>query len=201
MKRQEDDRNPSESALLERARAGDAAAFGALFAHSAPATLFFVRARLGKKLRTKVESIDVLQDAYLDAWRAFDGFDGRDAAAFAKWVARIVENRIRGLADHFGARKRAIPEGMAHVSTIVDLEAEKGKGPATEAAARDERDRVLLALADLDPLEREAILLRYYQNRSVEEIAGLLGQSETSTRRLIGKATARLGRILEEAKR
>ena len=48
--------------------------------------------------------MDVLQDAYLAAHQAFDGFDYKDEGAFARWLFRIIENRLRDLNDYLVRR-------------------------------------------------------------------------------------------------
>src|SRR5262249_1023968 len=60
--------------LWQKARGGDPAAYDRLFALHADRAMLFIRGRLGPKMRSKVESGDVLQDAYLAAHQAFAGF-------------------------------------------------------------------------------------------------------------------------------
>src|SRR5437868_7162353 len=92
--------------LWLKARNGDREAYDRLFGLHADRALLFIRARLGARLRQKVESRDVLQDAYLAAHQAFDRFDYADEGAFTRWLCRIIDNRIRDLGDHFDALKR-----------------------------------------------------------------------------------------------
>ncbi len=91
--------------LCVQARAGDQKAYEQLFALHADRALLFVRARLGPRLREKVESMDVLQEAYLAAHRDFAKFEYTDDGAFLRWICRIIENRICDLGDYFGAQK------------------------------------------------------------------------------------------------
>src|SRR5262245_4545361 len=98
--------DPTTQDLCERARAGDREAYDLLFRRHSDRALLFIGARLGPKLREKVESVDVLQDAYLAAHRDFDGFSYTDNGAFFRWLCRIIDHRIRDLGDHFAALKR-----------------------------------------------------------------------------------------------
>jgi DNA-directed RNA polymerase specialized sigma24 family protein len=78
--------------LWRQAKAGDLAAYEQLFAMHADRALLFIRARLGK-LRDKIEPEDVLQDAFLAAHRAWDGFDYTDDGAHLRWtLTRLAEN-------------------------------------------------------------------------------------------------------------
>lgn len=174
------------AALVARAKEGDREAYDRLFS----------RLRLGKRLRSNVESVDVLQEAYLDAYQAFDRFEYADDDAFAKWLCRIIENRIRGLADHFGAKKRQPPGHAVHVSQILE-KARSAPGPASLAAKVEHRQRLAAALESMEGEEQEVLLLRFFQDRTVDDIANRLGRSPTAARRLIGRATARLGELLQ----
>ena len=179
--------------LVEQARRGDREAYDRLFALSADRVLQFIRMRLGSGLRSKVESMDILQEAYLAAHRDFERFEYRGDDAFARWLCRIVENRIRGEADYFGAGKRRNPGAAPPVSAVLSRIRAQGSGVVTGAARLEERARLEAAMAGLAEREREALLLRYWQGRTIDEIAGLTGRSPTSVRRILGRAVLRLG--------
>ena len=186
--------------LVERARAGDREAYDQLFARAADRVLWFIRLRLGPRLRERLDSMDVLQESYVEAHRAFDRFEYRDDDSFFRWLCRLVENRIRGLADHFGAQRRS-PGEVVPVSRVLEKLRASGPGPATLTAQSEQRERLADALEHLETDEREALLLHHFQERSVQEIADLLGKSPSSVRRLLGRATVRLGARIKEASR
>ncbi len=189
--------------LVARARAGDRDAYDRLFELAADRALLFVRLRLGPALRDKVDALDVLQEAYLEAHQAFPRFEYRGRASFSRWLCRSIVNRIRGLADHFGAKKRqARPAGGAPpppISHVLERAAAPDTGPVTAVARQEERERLARAIEQLEPDEREVLLLRYFQDRTIEEVAASLGRSESAARRPLGRATARLGRIVGPA--
>lgn len=182
--------------LVQRARGGDREAYDALFALAADRARLFVRLRLGPALRAKVDVDDVLQEAYLEAHRSFERFRYHGDGAFSRWLCRIIENRIRGLADHHGAVKRKPPGALARVSRIEQRVAAARTGPQT-AALRGERSALLVQAMDaLADEEREVLLLRFFQDRSLDDIAHTTGRSPTAVRRLLGKATRRMGTLL-----
>ena len=184
--------------LVERARDGDREAYDQLFARAADRVLWFIRLRLGPRLRERLDSMDVLQESYVEAHRAFDRFEYRDDGSFFRWLCRLVENRIRGLADHFGAQRRS-PGKVVPVSRVLEKLRASGPGPATLTAQSERRERLADALEHLETEEREALLLHHFQERSVQEISDLLGKSPSSVRRLLGRATVRLGARIKEA--
>ena len=181
----------STARLLQRARDGDRAAYDRLFALAADRLLLYVRLRLGKGLRDRLESMDVVQEAYLEAWKDLATFEPRDDGAFARWLCRVAENRLRGLADHHGAQKRQARDVEDVRRTL--------PGPATSAARRETRVRVEAALDRLEPDEREVLLLRHFQGLTIDEAAVVLGRSATAVRRLLGRAARRLGEELAGA--
>ncbi len=179
--------------LIRRAHAGEREAYDQLFALAADRVLLFIRMRLGEGLRARVDSMDVLQEAYLEAHRALPEFEPRDDGAFARWLCKIAENRIRGLADHFGAKKR---QGKVEVTAVLERAKATGTGPMTAVARRENRELLAAAMERLEGKEREALMLRYFQDRTVEDVASLMGRSPTAVRRLLGRAAIRLGEEL-----
>jgi RNA polymerase sigma-70 factor (ECF subfamily) len=171
-------------AIWERVRSGDRAAYEELFARHADRALLYIRARLGPRLRSAVESRDVLQDAYLEAHRDFDSFQCTDEGAFARWFSRIIENRLRDLGDYLGAKKRQ-PVAPPPPAAIT--------GPAT-AADRAERHQALLeGLDSLSEDHRTVILLRYFEGLGAEEAGQRMGRSAGAIRKLTVRALAELG--------
>src|SRR5262245_43785498 len=82
-----------ETALLERARGGDRAAFAVLVRDAAP-----LLERLARRLvRHRQDAEDVLQDTILDAWRGLGRFRGD--ARFRTWTYKILVSRAFG-ANH-----------------------------------------------------------------------------------------------------
>lgn len=183
--------------LVERAQRGDQEAYDRLFALGADRALLFIRLRLGARLRSKLDPMDVLQEAYLEAHKAFPSFSYTGDDAFSRWLNRIIENCIRGLADHHGAKKRKPPGEVRQVSRVLDQIRASGTGPVTAADRLDSRDRLARAMEKLEEEDRQVLLMRHFEDLTVDEIAHRLGRSPSATRRLLGRATTRLGTLLE----
>lgn len=181
--------------LLARARAGDQRAFDALFERVAERALAYIRARLGPRLRGKVEAVDVLQEAYVTAFGKLDDFAYRGPGSFAAWVCRIAGHVVADAADHFGALKRRSPDGTRNVTALIDR-ARSRTGPATAAERAEQLERLEAALDELADDERQALLLRYFHERTLDEVAEELGLHVSAVRRLIGRAMSRVGRAL-----
>lgn len=182
--------------LAADARAGDPAAYEAIFARVAPRLLLYIRLRLGPALQARVEPMDVLQEAYLQAHKSFARFEPSGPSSLSRWLYGIVDNRLRDLAEHFGAEKRrALREARRGSAVLTQLQA-SAAGPGTECERREAQDRLLEAVGQLDPSEREAVLLRFFHQLTFAEIAARLETSEPTARRSVARASAQLGRHL-----
>ncbi len=169
--------------LWAKARSGDPHAYDRLFALHVDRALLFVRARLGPRLRQKVESMDVLQDAYLQAHKAFERFEYTDEGAFGRWLCRIIENRIRNLGDYHGAKKRQ----------PVELPRLDPTGPVTAMDRVEHREAIARALDALGDDHRQVLLLRFFEGLTAEETGRTMQRSAGAVRKLTARALAELG--------
>ncbi len=173
--------------LWRRAKAGDQAAFSELFSIHTERLLVFIAARLGGRLRTRIEPQDVLQDAYAAAWQGFSKFDYSDDGAFLRWMCRIIDHRLRDANDYFTAAKRQVQEYPQSTPT----------GPVTALARAENRERLQAAIAQLSDEHREVILLRYFQGISTEEAGERMQRSAGAIRNLLSRALVELGKHLK----
>tara|TARA_R110002094_G_scaffold92476_2_gene94242 strand:+ start:2473 stop:3090 length:618 start_codon:yes stop_codon:yes gene_type:complete len=182
--------------LIARANQGDQDAYDQLFAQAADRLQLYLRVRLGTELRQQEETRDLLQETYLAAHKAFGGFEDRGAGSFVRWLCHIAENCIRARVDYHGAQKRQAPGDLERVSQVLEGITAGTIGPVSRAARVEQRQRLAAAMAELPRDEREAMLMRHFEGLEVDVIAVRLGTSASSVRRLIGRATLRLGTTL-----
>jgi RNA polymerase sigma-70 factor (ECF subfamily) len=190
------------AALLRRARAREPEAVAELFRRALPHVREMARARLGPRnaLRASLDSEDLLQEALLRAWRALDqaAFDG--FAAFAGWLARIVENTLHDAARaearlKRGADRRLSADEAVFLSQVPTMD----PTPSQVRMGAELAERALAALAAMDERQREAILLRRNLGCSFAEIAARLGLAGVAqARTLLSRALAELARRLDE---
>ncbi len=129
---------------------------------------------------------DAVQDAFVSLVRRWDRLpeDGRRHA----YVSRTVVNAALTILRR---RRRTWP--VADVATLT--EAAGGQDPATQVAAADTVSRLC---AELPPLQRAAIVLRYYADLSYRDIAAALGCRESTARSHVNRAQAALRARMEE---
>jgi len=171
-------------------------ALGRRLAAAADRLRLFVRVRLGPGLRARHDPEDLVQETLAAALRARERYEDRGDGAFVRWLCRVAETTIRSVAEREGAAKRTPPGERERLSRILRLAGDDATGPAT-AAARAERDeRLARALESLADDEREALVARFFLDRTFEEIGAAAGVSTTTARRLVGRATRSLGERL-----
>lgn len=173
--------------LWRRAKSGDQAAFDELFAIHTERLLVFIGAKLGSRLRERIEPQDVLQDAYVAALQGFEQFVYTDDGAFLKWMCRIIDNRVRDANDYFTAAKRQVQVLPQSAHT----------GPVTAMARAEGLERLQAGLGKLSDEHREVILLRYFQGVSTEEAAVQMQRSPGAIRNLLSRALVELGKQMQ----
>ncbi len=169
------------------------AEFEGAFAAALERLRLYVDLRMGPALRANLEPDDVLQEAFLEGARAFDAKSPREPRAFAAWMCRITENLLRGQADRFAARKRRPTGPVVPLSGVAEFAAGTATGPVTAAARNEANERLRAALQAIDVDERDVLLRRYFAAETLDEIATASGRSITAVRRLLARATTRLG--------
>lgn len=180
--------------LVERARAGDTDAFRELVdRHSR--TMFKTAYRL---TGNEADADDLVQEAFLRAYRKLDRFDGR--SQFSTWLYRITVNCGMDLMRKKSRRnaRAAMDEGV-----VLDSVATDDPRPDRLALSGEIGRAVESVLRTLSPMERAAFVLRHFEGRSIAEIGGLLGARSGATKhaifRAVKKLRAALGPLVEES--
>jgi RNA polymerase sigma-70 factor (ECF subfamily) len=165
-------------ALVSRAKAGDAEAFGALYDLYADRVYRFVVVRVPQP----ADGEDLLQQVFLKVIESLPRYEQR-GLPFGAWLFRIARNtvidfgRTRRVAEPLGdeAGRRADPH---EPSTILERQAE-------HLAVRE-------ALAELTTEQRDVVVLRFFAGLSHAEIAAVLGKREGNVRVIQHRALADL---------
>ena len=193
--------------LLRLAAAGDGESWQALVGRSRERLRRMVAFRLDPRLRGRVDPSDVLQEAYLVAWRDLGSYLDRPEIPFFLWLRGIAGNKLRELhRHHLGTQRRdprrevSIPGGAPSETTTTAL-ADQLLGDLTraseEAARRELKHRLHEAIDAMNPLDREVLALRYFEQLSPGETAGVLGIKEKAAGVRYLRAVRRLKAILQ----
>jgi RNA polymerase sigma-70 factor, ECF subfamily len=175
----------SDEALMARIAAGDRDAMRALYLrHHVRVHRFVLRV-----VRNQAIAEDVLSEVFLDVWRQGGSFEGRSAVS--TWLLAIA--RFKALS---ALRKRPEEElddeGAAAVVDPVD-------SPEVAVQKKDASEILRDCLNALTPDHREIIDLVYYHERSVEEVAQIVGIPEATVKTRMFYARKKLHSLLKAA--
>ncbi|MGH9254575.1 MAG: RNA polymerase sigma factor [Vicinamibacterales bacterium] len=176
--------------LLERARAGDAAALEDLFARHIPLLRRWASGRLPRWARDIVDTSDLVQETVLDTFKHLDGFEPRGEGALRAYLRQAFINRLRN------QLRRAIrrPPAEALDSAV----ASDTTSPLEAAIGRETLERYERALERLDPDEREAVVTRIEFGLSYAEVAEALGRpSADAARMAVVRALVKLAKEMD----
>lgn len=190
--------------LLDQARKEGAPAFGKLLQSYRPYLELLARIELGRRLQTKVDPADVVQETFLDAHKSFENFRGAGPSEFAAWLREILAARLAKTVRHFVGtqgrdvrRERDMPFDLDHSSKLLDRGLQSLQStPSQQAAKRESEFLLAKALAELPEDYREVILLRHFEELSFSDTAARLRRSEDSVQKLWIRALARLKQIV-----
>lgn len=167
--------------LVSKAKAGDRLAFDALVT-ATYADAFTLAMRL---MGNEEDASDVVQDAYLRAYRAISRFRGD--ARFSTWLYRIVANCA---ATSLGRRGRHRHEELDDEFVVIDEHVDRN--PERKASDGYDRMRVQAALAALPEKLRVVVVLRDVYDLPHEAIAIELGITETAAKVRLHRARKKL---------
>ncbi len=173
--------------LARAAREGDETAFEALVRRHSGG----LHRAVARILNDEEEAWDVVQMAFIKAWRQLDRYDAR--WSFATWIYRIGTNVAIDLLRSRKSRDRTHQAGMEHRLRIVG-ESE----PTSRVAEAGDVGRVIAeVLPALSPQQRTAFVLREMEDMDTAEVAEVLGCSPTTVRNHVFQARKTLRREIE----
>jgi RNA polymerase sigma-70 factor, ECF subfamily len=158
----------TDEELVARASAGEVDAFNQLVTRWERPIYALAYRTLGRE----EDARDVVQEAFLRAYRGLRGFKGE--AKFSSWLYRITLNLCR---DWIRRERRAplvqVPEGVDPVD-LADERVAPQESVEELVARREMSDAVAKAMAELPEEQRTAIMLKEYHGLTFQEIADML---------------------------
>jgi RNA polymerase sigma-70 factor (ECF subfamily) len=173
----------TDGMCVRAALAGDSGAFAMLVDRHAPACLRFATRMLG----SREDAEDVTQETLVRAHRALARFD--DGMSFRTWIMSILINRCRSAM--LQRRRRT-------ARVVVDAAAVDRASVGSSGNRAELRDAIERALAQLDPGQREAFLLKHVEGLSYEEMAAATGLGVSALKMRVQRACDRLQSRLQE---
>ena len=201
--------NSSETnRLLHRAADGDGESLGALLTRHEGRLLRMIAFRLDPRLQGRVAPEDVLQEVYLAAAQSLADHLEQPAMPFFLWLRGIAAHKLLELhRRHLGTRMRdarrevSLHHGALPGATSAALAAQLlgHQTRPSEAAVRAEAKlRLQEALNGMDPIDREVLALRHFEQLTNAEAARVLQIKETAAGKRYVRALERLREILKQ---
>jgi RNA polymerase sigma-70 factor (ECF subfamily) len=191
--------------LLEKVRAGEPGAADQLFALHRPALSKFAELRLDPKMRQRVDSSDVVQEAQLEAYRRLPDYLAEQPMPFHLWIRRIAYDRLLMLRRrHVEAEVRTVNHEVTMPDPNQSSQTASQQMPANDSTPskhliREEVSRQLRqALDQLPERDREILFLRFFEGLSNQETAQVLGIVPATASQRYGRALRRLQKLLPE---
>ena len=167
----------SDAADVQRVLNGDVDAFARLVDRYYERCARFAVRMLGNR----DDAEDALQATFLRAYRSLGKYQERDK--FSAWLYRILVNQCRSLASRRSQRDRVFVREEAVLLNAPD------RRPVWTG---EDEEFVQRVLAELDPLLREAFLLKYVEELSYEEMSALTGVGVSALKMRVKRACDRL---------
>jgi RNA polymerase sigma-70 factor, ECF subfamily len=203
-----DDPHAEEGDLVRRAATGDEKALGDLFYRHRQRLRNMLNVRLDRRLHRRLDPSDVLQEVYLDMVRRLPEYATNASVPFYVWLRALAGQRLMDLhRRHLGAQMRtpdveiSLHRGALPQASSVSL-AQHLLGhltSPTQAALRAElKLRLQEVLNGMEPVDREIIVLRHFEELSNVEVAELLGLNKSAASKRYLRAVRKLRDILAE---
>lgn len=200
------DSDSENARLIDRARVGDAAAIADIFARHRDRLRRMVDMRLDRRLQGRIDASDVIQEAHLEVAQRLSEYLNDPKLPLFLWLRLVVGEKLAKLhRTHLGAQIRdaalevsIFREALPAASSAALAAHLLGKHTSpTQAAVRAERLlRLQEAINTLDPIDREILSLRHFEELNRSEAAQALGIEEAAAAKRYVRAMKRLKDLL-----
>lgn len=176
----------TDASIIQRVLAGDTDAYSVLVARHRDRLARFAVHMLGNR----DDAEEALQDAFVRAYRSLGRCE--DPLRFGAWLFRILANRCRTMRGRRGRHQKTFVQDEIAILTAAE------EHPEDRSAWREE---IELALAKLEPDQREAFLLKHVEGLEYEEMAKVTGAGVSALKMRVKRACDRLRVLLMEVQR
>ena len=172
----------TDAAVVRRVREGDVEAFGILVDRYHDRYARYAVHMMGNR----EDAEEALQDAFVRAFRSLDQYEERER--FGAWLYRILVNQCRNALER---RKR-------EAAAFPDIDPETVALPAAGEEEETARERLRELLIALPAVQREALLLKYTEDMTFDEMAAVTGVGVSALKMRVRRAIERLRALIQE---
>jgi len=191
--------------LVAQAQDGNKTALNQLYSVYVERVRWIIRFRMSKELRSKLESMDLVQDTLIHALEGLEGFTYRNDGDFVRWLSKIAENELRGNLKKLHADKRDIRREV-HLDThgpTTGSRTVRAHGsiepttPSVILSKKEDLSKLEQAIDQLKPEYRDVIVWAKIDGLSYKEIGEKLGKSADAVGMLLSRAMVALTGVFE----
>ncbi|MDA1163561.1 MAG: sigma-70 family RNA polymerase sigma factor [Planctomycetota bacterium] len=190
---------------VDRLLAGGDAVVAEIFSEFQPRLERMVEFRLDRRLRGRVDSSDVIQEAYIEIARRIADYTSSPTVAFYVWVRQITWQTLVSVhRRHLGQKRHpkmevriALRDANDTTFSIAQALVAQLTSPSGVAQRNEDYDQLREALASMDDTDREVLALRHFEQLGNNEVSEILGISRTAASNRYVRAIKRLGDVLD----
>jgi RNA polymerase sigma-70 factor, ECF subfamily len=192
--------------LIERLRAGDRRALADLFQRHRDRLRRMIELRMDPRLQGRIDASDVLQDGFIDLAQRVDSYLGDPSLPVFLWLRLVVSDRLAMVhRHHLGTKMRDVsqevslyrdPLPQASSAALASMLLGRLTTPSNAAIRAEQILQIQEAVNSLDPLDREIVALRHFEQLTRAETAVVLGITEEAGAKRYIRALKKLKAIL-----
>ena len=191
---------------LKQAAGGDQVCWNRLIAPQQDRLRRMVAFRMDSRLQGRIDPSDVLQESMLEAWQRLPEFVNAPGVPFFVWLRTLTQQRLGMLRrTHLERDKRTVnreiqlPENDSSSAMAIAL-VDSACSPSHVVQRNELFEQVQSKLTTMDPIDREVLALRHFEQLGNSEVASVLGISEPAASLRYSRALRRLKDIITEVK-
>jgi RNA polymerase sigma-70 factor (ECF subfamily) len=190
--------------LLPLAKAGQADALGQLLEPYRNYLELLARLQIGRRLQSKVDAADLVQETFLDAYATFGEFRGATERELVGWLRQVLAYNLASLVRRYCGTRRRNVELERELARALDESSQAldrgfvaaNSSPSQQAERREQAVLLADALGQLPADYREVIILRQLEGLTFPEVARQMNRSQESVKKLWVRGLARLRVVL-----
>jgi RNA polymerase sigma-70 factor (ECF subfamily) len=192
--------------LVDQAVEGDSRAWERLMIENRARLRRMVAIRLDRRLQGRVDPSDIIQESFIDAAKRLPEYAKNPAMPFFLWLRRLTGQRLlEQHRRHLGAQARdvsrevSIYNGAFPEATTANLTANllgEFTSPSQAVIRIEQKQRLQDALDSLEPIDREILVLRHFEQLSNGEASEVLNVDKSAASKRYVRAMERLKDVL-----
>jgi RNA polymerase sigma-70 factor (ECF subfamily) len=193
--------------LVNKAVHGDSRAWQRLMDENRPRLRRMVALRMDRRLQGRVDPSDVIQESFIDAARRLKEYVDHPSIPFFVWLRRLTGQRlVEQHRRHLGAQARdasrdvSLFHGSFPEASAADLAANllgEFTSPSQAVIRVEQRMRLQDALDSLEPIDREILVLRHFEQLTNGEVSEVLNLDKSAASKRYVRAMERLRDVLK----